>query len=191
MKKIVNICIHFVLVFIVFIIGIFIGSRVLSKDNCVGVYQTDYWNGGIGTLVLYKDGSCQYPSGGNATWKSDADTIYITIKDKDLEQEGKIKRIIVQIDPNWTDEKISMVQNSFEQLSNISGVFCNEDLVTYTLELREAEDDSKTQNEILKIDGVSIVDCIPYKPVEPVEHEAVRMKNGIMLHGHFFQKISD
>lgn len=72
----------FILIFCVaFGLGLLIGISPWDQNNdIVGVYTTNDWNGKTGTLVLYEDGTCQYPSGGNATWSSDGDTITIITK---------------------------------------------------------------------------------------------------------------
>lgn len=104
-----------------FLLGFVFGKNYhahSSKDSVVGVYQTDEWNGKIGTLVLYEDGTCQYPSGGNATWVLEDDIVHITI-----------------------------------------------------------------ERGVSVVDGTAIADTS--------EHEAKIMKNGLVLHGQFFEKVSD
>ena len=104
-----------------FLLGFVFGKNYhaySSKDSVIGVYQTDSWNGKTGTLVLYKDGTCQYPSGGNATWVLEDDIIHITI-----------------------------------------------------------------ERGVSVVDGTAVVDTS--------EHEAIIMKNGLVLHGQFFEKVSD
>lgn len=80
MKKGVYACILIVAVIVSFILGMVYANSNHSKADIVGVYQTDSWNGKIGTLVLYEDGTCQYPTGANATWESGENTVYITIE---------------------------------------------------------------------------------------------------------------
>ena len=88
MKKVVYVCILFIAIVIAFVAGMVVGKGNNSHDSVVGVYQTDSWNGKIGTLVLYEDGTCQYPSGGSATWKSDGNTIHITLESNYSIQDG-------------------------------------------------------------------------------------------------------
>ncbi len=88
MKKVIYVCILFIAIIVAFAVGMVVGKGNHSKDSVVGVYQTDSWNGKIGTLVLYEDGTCQYPSGGNATWKSDGNTIHITLESNYSIQDG-------------------------------------------------------------------------------------------------------
>lgn len=50
-----------------------------NTNAVVGAYQTHNWNGGIGTLVLYDSGKCDYPShrNDNDTWELKGDKVYI------------------------------------------------------------------------------------------------------------------
>lgn len=92
MKKTFLIIILVLAVAIAFGAGLLVGKN--HKDSVVGVYQTDNWNGKIGTLVLYEDGTCQYPSGGTAKWILDGDTVRITIEDKGIIANGTFQEIV-------------------------------------------------------------------------------------------------
>jgi hypothetical protein len=59
-------------------VGFFIGQNVELTNSVVGVYKTDSWNGKTGTLILYEDGTGVYPSGAEAKWSLEGDTVQIT-----------------------------------------------------------------------------------------------------------------
>lgn len=92
MKKMFPIIIIVLAVAIAFGTGLLVGKNY--QDSVVGVYQTDNWNGKIGTLVLYEDGTCQYPSGGTAKWILDGDTVRITVESKGIIADGTLQEIV-------------------------------------------------------------------------------------------------
>jgi len=189
MKKNIYTCILFVATILAFFVGMFVANGNLNKDNLVGVYQTDSWNGKLGTLVLYEDGTCQYPSGGNATWQSDGNAIRITLESSYSIQDGSTKGMTILIDTEFSDEKTSAIVELITGLNNIESVYLiNANL--YKITLSVAENDNKTSNELSKIDGVTIVEHILDEGVSASEHEAKIMENGLILHEHFFEKIS-
>ncbi len=50
-----------------------------NKNNLVGVYRSDSLPSAADTIILYKDGSCQYLENENATWYAKGDIITISI----------------------------------------------------------------------------------------------------------------
>ncbi len=80
MKKVLYVCILVLSIIVSFGVGMVVGKGNHNRDSVVGVYQTGSWNGKSGTLVLYGDGTCQYPSGGKATWELDGNTVYIALE---------------------------------------------------------------------------------------------------------------
>ncbi len=96
MKKYIYIGITALLIIASFLVGMFLGKSTKGDlaDKIIGVYQTDSWNGEPGVLVLYEDGSCQYPSGGTATWTTDNDVVYITLESAGTIANGTIETII-------------------------------------------------------------------------------------------------
>lgn len=59
-----------------------------------GVYATESWNGKYAELILYEDGTCGYPTGGDAIWKKDGKTIVITTNPGTLEKRDHICKMI-------------------------------------------------------------------------------------------------
>ena len=193
MKKVVYISIALVAVIVAFLLGIIIGrsSAGGSKNNVAGVYQTDTWNGKTGTLALYEDGTCQYPSGGNATWKSDGNIVTITIENGSPAPDGSIGGITLYINSELPQEKIDEILSIIPSFSNVAGVSWDENNSICEIELSTGETDGRTSDEISKLDGVTIITLSPAEEPSISEHEATVMENGLMLHGHFFEKVSD
>ncbi len=163
-----------------FAIGMIIGG-VNSKDGVIGVYQSDSWNGGTGTLVLYEDGSCQYPSGNSATWVQNGDTISIML-------ESGAKSVLIYID---NDFETAAVRMSILKIEGVEGIDVVGESNLCRIALSATGESSKAVGEISKIDGVKIVEDISQVAVSTSKHEAKIMESGLVLHGHFFEKVSD
>lgn len=202
MKKGVYVCILLIAVILAFVAGMVVGGHNQNKgsvvdegnqdkSDVVGVYQTDNWNGEKGTLVLYADGTCQYPSGGNATWELDGDIVRITYGKEYSKQDGNITGMNVLIDSSLSDERISEILLIIEGLENIKGVYWSEETSYCQITLDVAESDSKTSNRLAQIDGVTILDLVKETKTSISEHEARIMENGLVLHEKFFEKVSD
>ncbi|MBQ3545375.1 MAG: hypothetical protein IJA34_10390 [Lachnospiraceae bacterium] len=191
MKKSIYACILFVAMIVAFVVGMLVGKDNHSKDDAVGVYQTNSWNGKIGTLILYEDGTCQYPSGENATWKLDGNTIHIKLESSYSIKSGSTKGIVIYIDTEFSDEKINEILHSIELLENIESISRNEETNIYEIKLIVAENDNKTSNELLTIEGVKIVEHILEKEISTSEHEAKVIGDGLVLHEQYFEKVSD
>ena len=91
MKKPVKIAIAIAIVLSSALIGFLIGNNL--KFHVVGVYHNDSWNGKEASLILNKDGSCEYPSGGDATWKRDENQIIITVTSTGRIMDGNIQEV--------------------------------------------------------------------------------------------------
>ena len=191
MKRIIYTGIIFASIVVAFVVGMVVGKGNYNKEDVVGVYMTDSWNGKSGTLVLYADGTCQYPSGGNATWKVDDGIVRITHESNYTIQDGGTKGLKIFIDNNFSDEKIKETLNSIERLNNVESVNWAEETNLCNITLAVAEIDKKTSNELSKLEGISIIELILDNGVNTSEHEAKIMESGIVLHDHFFEKVSN
>lgn len=190
MKKIVYVVILLVAVIVAFFAGMAVGKGGRNK-SVVGVYETDSWNGKTGTLVLYKDGSCQYPSGGKATWVLDGDTVHITLESKYTKENGGIKGINIIISSDLSQEKTQDILNIIESFANIESLNWNAETHLCQITLIESESENITGKELGKIEGVMIMDIVKETGVETTEYKAKVMENGVVLHEKFFEKVSD
>ncbi len=77
MKKKTMITAAVAVIAIVAVAGIVMG---IYRNSVAGVYHAESWHGKTGTLVLFEDGTCQYPSGGTAEWVLIGDTVRITVE---------------------------------------------------------------------------------------------------------------
>lgn len=193
MKKVVYIGIAFVAIIVAFLLGVIIGksSAGSNKSNVSGVYQTDTWNGKTGTLALYEDGTCQYPSGGNATWELVENTVLITVRNNYDYVDGGTKGMTLHFDAELSEVEIDNTINALYEMDNISGVYWDPSTSLCEITLATAETDGKTAGVISQYNGVSIIEVVLDEEPEASEHEAKIMEDGLMLHGHFFEKVSD
>lgn len=194
MKKVIYVCITLVAVVVAFFAGIIVGKSSVgsdySKDDVVGVYQTDSWNGKIGTLALYEDGTCQYPSGGTATWVSTENTVLITLRDNYTVVEGGTKGMVLYLDTELSEIEIDNILQELPGIDNISSVYWDPSTNLCDIKLYTAETDGKTADAVTQFEGVTIIEVVLDEAPETSEHEAKVMENGLMLHGHFFEKVS-
>ena len=196
MKKIVSICIFVFMLIVSFVFGMVFANRNQSKNEVVGVYQTDSWNGKTGTLVLYEDGKCQYPTGDIGTWKANKDTLIIYLTDNYVIDEDVITGMTIKIDNTVSEERLNEILDSIEKLPTIDGIdfrpaTFTEGAHTCFIHLYEGESDNKTCNELKKIQEITI-EKYEYGSTTGIdEHQAKIMEKGIVLHEHFFEKVSD
>ncbi len=197
MKKAVYIGILAVAIAISFAVGMMVGNANSNNDHSarrkdmVGVYTTDSWNGATGTLVLYKDGTCQYPSGGNATWVLQEGSVLITVESSGTVADSSIKSITVLLGDPLSDAEAKAVVSSIARLDNVeSARYVGGSQRLCEVTLREAEPNRKTLDAILGMDGVKIVELDPNTVIETSQYEAKIMESGLVLHGHFFEKVS-
>ena len=84
MKKYITIVVIVVVIIAAFFAGKSFDNIANNEENkaesLVGVYEAEDWNGKLGTLVLYEDGTSQYPSGGSSTWEMRENTVIFTVK---------------------------------------------------------------------------------------------------------------
>ena len=163
-----------------------------SKDSVVGVYTTDSWNGKTGTLVLYKDGTCQYPSGANATWMLKENIVLITLEHSGTIQDGSINRITIYFDDSISNEEAKTLSTTIAKLDNVESIHLVEGSTrSYNITLKNAETDNKTLDALTKMEGVKIIQADSIAVISTSEHEAKIMEKGLVLHGHFFEKVSN
>ena len=194
MKKAIFAIILVVAVVLAFLLGMVVNksNQGNNKASVVGVYKTDSWNGKTGTLVLYEDGTCQYPSGGNAIWALQENTVLITIERSETTQ----GIITVYFDNSLSDIEVRAIGTTIARLNNVSNVYFveknNESERHLQVALEVTETDNKTYNAISQIDGVKFLENIVSEEiVNTSEHEAKIMENGLVLHGQFFEKVSN
>lgn len=190
MKKIIYVIILIVAVTISFFAGMAVGKGGRNK-SVVGVYETDSWNGKTGTLVLYEDGSCQYPSGGKATWELDGDVVRITRQSSYQILDGRIKSIDVLISIELSQERTDEILTIIERIQTVSRVSWDSQKNICTIELKEAESGNTTTNELAKIEGVTILATRVEEKEETKIYEAKVMENGLVLYEKFFEKVSN
>ncbi len=147
-------------------------------------------------MVLYKDGSCQYPSGGAATWKRQGDTILITMGEKEEIPENGVKRLVVFVDEKISDAEARTIGTRINVLENIeecmyqTGDDARKRCFYVTLSSYET-DGSTTQRILADLPGVTNVAVLEVEPMEPDVHEAKIVGKGLILHEKFFKKVSD
>ena len=123
MKKSIFAIILVVAVVSAFLLGMLVNKNDQgdnNKSSVVGVYKTDSWNGKTGTLVLYEDGTCQYPSGGEAKWILDGNVVRITLESRGTIADGTIQEVV-----NTSENEAKVMENGlvlhgqfFEKVSN-------------------------------------------------------------------------
>ena len=189
MKKAVYIGVLAVAVIVAFILGMLVSKgnqRGNDNSSVVGVYTTDSWNGKTGTLVLYEDGTCQYPSGGNATWALQENTVLIAMQAKSA------KGIItVYFDDSFSEAEAKATATSIAKLDNVESVNFIEGTELCRITLSKAETDNKTLDTLSNINGLKIVEHTSTAATDASEHEAKIMENGLVLYGAFFEKVSN
>lgn len=184
----------FAVILVVAIVAAFLLGMVVSKggqdsgnkNSVVGVYQTDSWNGKIGTLVLYEDGTCQYPSGGNATWTLQKNTVLITIA-----AENAKGIITIYFDDSFSEAEAKAKATSITKMDNVESVNFIEGTKLCKITLIKAETDNKTLDTLSNTEGIKIVEHTSTTATDTSEHEAKIMENGLVLHGQFFEKVSN
>ncbi len=189
MKKSIFAIILVVAVVLAFLLGMLVNKGNQgdnSKASVVGVYKTDSWNGKTGTLVLYEDGTCQYPSGGNAAWVLQENTVVITIQAESAEY-----IITVYFDDSLSDAEARAKASSINKLDNVGSVGFIEDTKLCKITLIEAENYKKTLDALSNMEGIKIVDYNSTTATDTSEHEAKIMENGLVLYGQFFEKVSN
>ena len=123
LKKSIFAIILVVAVVLAFLLGMLVNKGNQcdnSQTSVVGVYKTDSWNGKTGTLVLYEDGSCQYPSGGDAKWVLDGSVVRITLESRGTIADGTLQEVV-----NTSEHEAKIMENGlvlhgqfFEKVSN-------------------------------------------------------------------------
>ena len=161
-----------------------------KTEELVGVYETDSWNGKPAVLILYEDGTSQYPSGGIATWEYANDVVILTVKGLGYDN-GK-QALTAYFNAELTENDMKTISAEIGRINNVEYVNLLVDEYHSRIYIKLIEDDlnEEAYNAISAIDGISSVEY-EYREIETVtEYEAKVMENGIVLHGHFFKKVS-
>jgi len=164
-----------------------------GKSSVVGVYKTDSWDGKTGTLVLYEDGTCQYPSGGDATWTLKENTVIITIESSitTFDEDEGVNRITILLDDTLSEAEAKATVASIAKLDNVESTYLLESNKRLCeIALCKTETDSKTLDMLSEVEGVKIVQSSNVA-IFTFEHEAKIMESGLVLQGHFFEKVSN
>ena len=187
MKKSVFAIILVVAVVLAFLLGMVVNESYKgnNKSSVVGVYKTDLWNGETGTLVLYEDGTCQYPSGGNAIWALQENTVLITIQAESAEYS-----ITVYFDDSLSEAEARAKASSIAKLDNVESVNFIEGTDLCKITSSKEETHSEILETLSEIEGIRIVDYQSSVATDASEHEAKIMENGLVLYGAFFEKVS-
>ena len=185
------ICI-FLIIALSFCLGYLVRDLIeISKgDTVAGVYQA---SGKTRALALYKDGTCEYPSGGSATWVLDGDIVRISLVRDQTILDGSIYSIItVSIDSWLSDAKVKAIEAYIRKLDNIESVELDSEFISkrYKITLSKAETDGKTLDTLSKIEDIEVVSTSHTAPTT-IEYEAKIMENGLVLGGQFFEKVSN
>lgn len=204
MKKATFIVILAVTAVVAFVLGMAIDkstNRSNKKDSVVGVYKTDNWNGKTGTLVLYEDGTCQYPSGGSYKWELDKNVIRIIAEHSITIPDDGVESLQVFVNDDLSDAEIRSLAATIERFDNVASVMlCGKtdgngrSESFFTIMLNKMEKGKQTYDAISQISGVREVIEIIHEQEGidfPSEYEAKVMERGLVLHGHFFEKVSD
>ena len=198
MKKnivIVALCIGIVISFFLgfYINGLLSNSvenEVESEKSLVGVYETDSWNGSTAVLVLYEDGTSQYPSGRESTWRINNNIVVFTVKHLgyDIDKQA----VTAYLDSDVKETETEAISQQIRKLNNVESVnlLVDEDQRRIYIELIQDDENSETYNAIMKIEGVSSVNRHLRETETFSEHEAKIMENGLVLNGKFFKKVS-
>ena len=189
MKKSIFAVILVVAIVAAFLLGMVVskgGQNNGNKNSVVGVYQTDSWNGKTGTLVLYEDGTCQYPSGGNATWTLQKNTVLITIA-----AENAKDFITIYFDNLFSEAEAKAKATSITKMDNVESVSFIEGTKLCKITMIKTETDNKTLDTLSNTEGINIVEHTSTTATDTSEHEAKIMENGLVLHGQFFEKVSN
>ena len=171
-----------------------VGNGVDKKTEekaLVGVYETDSWNGKSAVLVLYEDGTSQYPSGGTSTWTIKDNVVLFTVSGLGYDN-GK-QAITAYFDSDVQEAEMESISQTIRIINNVEYVNLLVDEYQQRIYIKLIQDDENNEvyNAIKAIEGVRSAEY-EYREIETFsEHEAKIMENGLILHGKFFIKVSD
>ena len=84
------------------------------------------------------------------------------------------------------------MSTTIAKLDNVDNIHLAEGSTQlYNITLIKAETDKKTLDTLAKMEGVKIVQSNYVAVISTSEHEAKIMEKGLVLHGHFFKKVSN
>ena len=194
MKKYITIVVIVVVIIAAFFAGKNFDNIANNEENkaesLVGVYEAEDWNGKLGTLVLYEDGTSQYPSGGSSTWEMRENTVIFTVKS--LAYDNGKRAMTIYFDNDLSDEEAKAISQKVSSFNNVEYINFLADEYQRRLYVRLVNEDVNDElyGNISTVDGVSSVEYEYLEVEEDTEHEAKIMENGLVLHGKFFVKVS-
>jgi hypothetical protein len=166
------------------------GLNENKEQSLVGVYKTDSWNGKSGTLVLYKDGTCLYPTGDEGQWELSGDVVRITLKSPIT--------LCVFLNENLSTAEARAVGADINLVDNVLySMLCeawseseSRYIEYYEVTLERPDEDKDTYNALVRIQGVSRIEQ-KSNVIEPRVHIAKVMESGLVLHECYFEKVSN
>ena len=194
MKKNIIIGILVILVFTSFLLGKNIDSifdlEENSIDHIVGVYETSSWNGDTAILCLYDDGTCQYPTGSSGSWELNENQIIITLIG--TKYDNGYRTITAYLDNSLSEAEAKSISQTIASHTNVESVNLLSDDHQQRIYIKLVNEDTNNElyNFVDAIDGVKSVEYEYREVTDYSTHEATIMENGIVLHGHFFIKVS-
>lgn len=194
MKRNISIIVVLIAVMVSFLIGKnidnFFGADTNMTKQLVGVYESDSWNGKQAYLILYDDGTCQYPSGGGISWSLNNNLVEITVKH--MVYDNGTQTLTVHFDRGLSDDEAKTITRNITNLKNIESVdyLSDEHQRRLYIKLITEDENKETYNTIVSMQGVYSVEY-EYREIEEyTKYEAKIMEKGLLLHGKFFEKVS-
>ena len=207
MKKSIKIILTVIIIISVAIAGFVVGKNsnnyneiktdgITDKEGyianeVVGVYENDSWNGKYAMLAIYEDGTCQYPTRSTGTWIAENDKLILTIRF--LYSDDYKLTMNAYFDVGISSNDVDKVMRDIKNMKNVEEVRVrsDEEKKWLYIKLYETEENDETYTALNGINEIVYVEY-PYGIIEEYDdHEAVIMADGIVLHGHFFRKVSN
>lgn len=191
-KKMVLVCV--IVLLITFGLGFLIGISINNNDdlkykkvNVAGTYRTNTWNGKEAVLVLKDTMACMYPNNSNkCEWSLSEDIVRIIIS-KEVNEDCNIK---VYMKDNITPQERSELNSKLQKIQEIDGLYLYELDNMIMVETKECSQIDKVYNEIGAFENIKHLDKHDGGiKIEHTEHIAALIDGGLMLEGHFFEKI--
>ena len=163
---------------------------VYNSKSLVGIYETESWNGEPAILVLYEDGTSQYPSDRASEWRVSDNLVVFTVKG--LEYDNGRQALTAYFNHDLQEAEMNAISQTIGTFTNVesTNLLVDEYQSRIYIKLLHDDENNEAYNSILEIDGIRSVEY-EYRQVESyTEHEAIIMENGLILHGKFFEKVS-
>ena len=124
-----------------------------SKSNLVGVYRSDSLPATGNTIILYKDGSCQYLDNENATWSAKRDVITITIH---RPEDTYFLDIYFDDSASSADRAVTIAMS--KRIANVEDAEFIESSNSARVKLSKADDDGQIRDAIAAMEGVNKIE---------------------------------